>query len=60
MRKLYLVAVLTALTAHPATASAQVRERTVSGAAIGAGAVVAGPVGPSPESLVEVSEKTGV
>lgn len=47
MHKIYLVAVLAALTALPATAGAQVRERTVTGAAIGAGAgaVVAGPVG---------------
>ena len=47
MRKFYIVAVLAALTALPATAGAQVRERTVTGAAIGAGAgaVVAGPVG---------------
>jgi osmotically inducible lipoprotein OsmB len=47
MRKLYLVAVLAALMAVPATANAYVRETTVTGAAIGAGAgaVVAGPPG---------------
>ena len=47
MRNYYIVAVLAALTALPASAGAQVRERTVTGAAIGAtgGAVVAGPVG---------------
>lgn len=47
MRKLFIAATLAALTALPATAGAQVRERTVTGAAIGAGAgaVVAGPVG---------------
>jgi osmotically inducible lipoprotein OsmB len=47
MRKLYIAAVLAALTAIPATANAYVRERTLTGAAIGAGAgaVVAGPVG---------------
>jgi osmotically inducible lipoprotein OsmB len=46
MRKLFIAATLAALTALPATASAQ-SERTVTGAAIGAGAgaVVAGPVG---------------
>jgi osmotically inducible lipoprotein OsmB len=47
MRKLYIVAVLAALTAVPAAANAEVHERTVTGAAIGtgAGAVMAGPVG---------------
>ncbi len=47
MRKLYIVAVLAALTAMPVAANAEVPERTVTGAAIGAGAgaVVAGPVG---------------
>jgi hypothetical protein len=47
MNKLYVAAVLAALTAIPATAYAQDHERTVTGAAIGAGAgaVVAGPVG---------------
>jgi osmotically inducible lipoprotein OsmB len=47
MRKLYIVAVLAALIAHPAVANAELRERTLTGAAIGAGAgaVVAGPVG---------------
>jgi osmotically inducible lipoprotein OsmB len=45
MRKFFIVATLTALTALPA--AAQVRERTVTGAAIGAGtgAVIAGPPG---------------
>ena len=45
MRKFFIVAALTALTALPA--AAQIRERTATGAAIGAtaGAVVAGPVG---------------
>jgi hypothetical protein len=45
MRKILIASALLALTAIPA--SAQVRERTVTGAAIGAGAgaVVAGPVG---------------
>ncbi len=47
MRKLYIVAVLAALTAVPTATNAAVRERTLTGAAIGAGAgaVVAGPVG---------------
>jgi osmotically inducible lipoprotein OsmB len=47
MRKFYVVAVLAALIALPATAGAQVGERTVTGAAIGAGtgAAVAGPPG---------------
>ena len=47
MRKLFIAATLAALTALPVAANAQVRERTVTGAAIGAGAgaVVAGPVG---------------
>ena len=47
MRKLYIVAVLAALTAIPAVANAASSERTVTGAAIGAGAgaVVAGPPG---------------
>lgn len=46
MRKLYVVAILAAMTALPVSANAQ-SERTVTGAAIGAGAgaVVAGPVG---------------
>lgn len=45
MRKFLIASALVALTAIPATA--QVRERTVTGAAIGAdtGAVIAGPVG---------------
>jgi hypothetical protein len=48
MRKLYLVAVLAALAAAPLTANAaESGERTVTGAAIGAGtgAVIAGPPG---------------
>jgi len=48
MRKLYVVAlVLAALTTIPVAANAQVRERTMTGAAIGAGAgaVIAGPAG---------------
>jgi hypothetical protein len=47
MRKLYVVAVLAALMAVPAAANAEVHERTLTGAAIGAGAVVAGPVAAS-------------
>jgi len=48
MRKLYIVAVLAALTAVSAAANAEVPKRTLPGAAIGtgAGAVVAGPVAP--------------
>jgi hypothetical protein len=47
MRKLFMMAALAAITALPAIANAQGSERTVTGAAIGAGAgaVVAGPVG---------------
>jgi len=47
MRKLFLAAALAAVTALPGIANAQDNERTVTGAAIGAGAgaVVAGPVG---------------
>jgi hypothetical protein len=47
MRKVYIIAVLAALTALPVAAQAQDNERTATGAVIGgtAGAVVAGPVG---------------
>jgi outer membrane lipoprotein SlyB len=47
MRKVYIIAVLAALTALPVAAQAQNNERTATGAVIGgtAGAVVAGPVG---------------
>lgn len=48
MGKRYVVAVLAALMAVPATANAELRERTLTGAAIGAGAAVAGPVAASP------------
>jgi len=43
MRKLYIVAVLAMLMALPAAANAEVRERTLTGAAIGVGAVIVGP-----------------
>jgi osmotically inducible lipoprotein OsmB len=47
MRKVYVIAVLAALTGLPVIANAQDGQRTVTGAAIGAGAgaVVAGPPG---------------
>ena len=50
MRKIWMIgigATLAAMTTMPVTADAQIRERTVTGAAIGAGtgAVIAGPPG---------------
>ena len=50
MRKIWMIGVgatLAAMTALPVTADAQIRERTMTGAAIGAGsgAVIAGPPG---------------